>query len=284
MSCTKNLSKLHINPHEFHNVVQRLRSFFIKEGFVEAHLQNRLSILAACEDPGTISKFNYMGNVFPLPQTSQMWLEHLLLNDPSPNGYFSVATSYRDEPNPVPDRHDKIFPMFEFESKGNFDDLIDMQKRLLKHLGYENVYEGDYMDIAKKYNVYEIEHEHEAKLAEDYGNAFMLKKFPRYTSPFWNMKKLDDANGIYAKCDTILSGAETIGAAERSCDVAQMKHDFNTISDGMYAKTIYGQFSKERVDAELEEFLAKDFFERFGGGIGVTRLIRSMKAENLIHK
>jgi aspartyl/asparaginyl-tRNA synthetase len=282
MSCSSNLNKLHINPHDFHNVIQRLRTFFIKEGFVEAHLQNRLSILAACEDPGTISKFNYMNSVFPLPQTSQMWLEHLLLEDPSPNGYFSVATSYRDEPNPVAGRHDKIFPMFEFELKGGFNDMLDLQKRLLTHLGYDDVKEGHYMDIAKKYNVFEIEHEHEAKLAEDYGNAFMLKEFPRYTSPFWNMKKSTKDPNIYMKCDTILSGFETIGAAERSCDPEQMKHDFDTISDGMYAKTIYGQFGKERVDEELTEFLGKNFFERSGGGIGVTRLIKSMQNEKLM--
>lgn len=282
MSCTSNLSKLHINPHDFHNVVQRLRSFFIKEGFIEAHLQNRLSILAACEDPGTIAKFNYMDSVFPLPQTSQMWLEHLLLNDPSVPGYFSVATSYRDEPDPVPGRHDKIFPMFEFELKGNFDAMTDMKKRLLVHLGYDNISEDTYENIANIYNVHEIEHEHEAQLAKDYGHAFLLKDFPRYTSPFWNMKKSDEDPNIYKKCDTILSGAETIGAAERSCNPEQMLHDFKTISNGEYAKTIYRQFGKERVDAEMNEFLSKNFFVRSGGGIGVTRLIKSMKQEKLM--
>ena len=38
------------------------------------------------------------------------------------------------------------------------------------------------------------------------------------------------------------------------------------------------------VDAlkELDDFLSKDFFERSGGGIGVTRMIRAMKLSNLL--
>ena len=39
--------------------------FFRKKGFVEVHTQNALSILAACEDPETVSKYDYQGNVWP---------------------------------------------------------------------------------------------------------------------------------------------------------------------------------------------------------------------------
>jgi hypothetical protein len=35
-------------------------------------------------------------------------------------------------------------------------------------------------------------------------------------------------------------------------------------------------FGKERVQAELEEFLQHDFFQRVGGGIGLTRMIAAM--------
>jgi len=44
----------------------------------------------------------------------------------------------------------------------------------------------------------------------------------------------------------------------------------------MYAKLLYAQFGKERVEAELEDFLALDFIPRVGGGIGLTRLIHAM--------
>ena len=49
-----------------------------------------------------------------------------------------------------------------------------------------------------------------------------------------------------------------------------------------YAKTLFGRFSRERVQTELEEFLNFDFFTRSGGGIGMTRLISAMKLKKLI--
>ena len=51
---------------------------------------------------------------------------------------------------------------------------------------------------------------------------------------------------------------------------------FHTISDGMYADLLFKLFGKERVEKELDEFLSFDFFPRFGGGIGITRLISAL--------
>ena len=60
-----------------------MRSFFKDvKGFVEVHPQNKKSILAACEDPKTISTYQYSGKVWPLPQTGQMHLEDVLLDNP----------------------------------------------------------------------------------------------------------------------------------------------------------------------------------------------------------
>lgn len=101
--CTSSVydSNLILNTKEFDYVVNKLRTFFKSKGFLEVHTQNRLSILAACEDPFTIRTFDYLNQKFPLPQTGQMWLEYELLKNPEPNGYFCVSTSYRHEPNPV---------------------------------------------------------------------------------------------------------------------------------------------------------------------------------------
>jgi aspartyl/asparaginyl-tRNA synthetase len=274
---------------DFHNAVKKLRSFFESKGFVEVHTQNKLSILAACEDPTTMSTFSYAGNVYPLPQTGQMWLEHYLLDNPEEKGFFCLSTSYRNEPNPVPGRHDLIFPMFEFESKGDMNDMLQLEKELLEHLGFsrdmypENLYpEGDYEDVAKKYNVDLLEHEHEEQLEKDHGPVFFLKNFPERTSPFWNMAQCEGDSTHSKKVDVIIHGIETIGSAQRSCDKEAMRHTFNTISDGGYADMLYSNFSKERVQNEMNAFLSKEFFPRFGGGIGVTRMIRALKLSNLI--
>jgi aspartyl/asparaginyl-tRNA synthetase len=274
----------HINSCEFHGVVKKMRDFFESRNFVEVHTQSRLSILAACEDPTTISTYNYGGQVWPLPQTGQMWLEYELLKNPEAAGYFCLSTSFRNEPNPVEGRHDKIFPMFEFEMKGSMEDMVQLEKELLVHLGFgeeASFHEGDYDDIAKKYNVEELEHDHEASLETDYGKVFFLKNFPNNTSPFWNMKQHSDGKNAY-KVDVILHGVETIGSAQRSTSVEEMRDMFYNISEGQYANILFSNFTKERVEEELEEFLKFNFFERSGGGIGVTRMIRAMKLSNLI--
>ena len=266
-----------------------MRSFFKLKGVIEVHTQTRLSILAACEDPSSISKYDYAGQVWPLPQTGQMWLEYEMLKHPErAPGYFCVSTSYRNEPNPVPGRHDKIFPMFEFELKGGMEELVKLERELLEYMGFKTPegtvdYPRDkYVNVANKYNVQELENEHEERIGNEYGSVFFLTDFPNYTSPFWNMKQSDEVPGEAKKVDVIIHGIETIGSAERSCDPEEMTRQFHTISDGGYANILYSQFSKERVESELDEFVKHSFFKRSGGGIGITRMIRALKLSNLI--
>jgi aspartyl/asparaginyl-tRNA synthetase len=210
-----------------------------------------------------------------------MWLEYELLSNPNVDGYFCVSTSYRYEPNPIPGRHAIVFPMFEFELKGDINELEKLEKELLVYLGYKTCEEGNYIDTADFYGTKDISHEYEQKIYKDKRAVFFLKNFPEYTSPFWNMKRHLE-NGTANKIDVILSGMETIGSAERSVDINDMLTRFKTISDGEYAQILYDKFGKERVDGELNEFLKHDFITRSGGGIGVTRLISSMLKEGLI--
>ena len=273
-----------IDSRDFTKTVSLLRKFFDNKGFLEVHTQNRLSILAACEDPSTISTYNYAGQVWPLPQTGQMWLEYELLQNPDTKGFYCLSTSYRNEPRPVEGRHDLIFPMFEFELPGNIDVLAEMERELLEHIGFGNrdsFLEGDYKDLANQYDVDEITHDIEKKIGEDYGNVFLLKNFPNDTSPFWNMKQ-DSNNDQAKKIDVLLHGVETIGSAERSTNINDMREQFYNISNGQYADILFSNFTQERVEEELNEFLNFDFFERSGGGIGVTRLMKAMKQSNLL--
>ena len=70
--------------------------------------------------------------------------------------------------------------------------------------------------------------------------------------------------------------------AERASDVDEMREQFHTISDGEYSTLLYNLFGQERVLKELDEFLSYDFFPRFGGGIGITRMISGMKKAGLL--
>ena len=314
--CTSSVydSNLILNTKEFDYVVNKLRTFFKSKGFLEVHTQNRLSILAACEDPFTIRTFDYLNQKFPLPQTGQMWLEYELLKNPEPNGYFCVSTSYRHEPNPVEGRHMLIFPMFEFEMKGGMEKMIKLEEELLEFLGYkpERFMRGKYLDVVNEFysegDEIELTNDDEMRLYKQYSETFFLTDFPEYTSPFWNMRRslslnsdenkflslnsdkiLSSEEGNFSsltetanKVDVILSGHETIGSAEREIDKDIMRQRFMTIMDGKYKDKIFELFGEERVLRELEDFLKFNFFERSGGGIGISRLINSMKREKLM--
>lgn len=262
------------NTLAYNSLVQKMREFFLSKNFVEVPTQSRLSILAACENPHSIATFNYNGEIWPLPQTGQMWLEHELLQNPHWDGCFCISTSYRQEKNPIAGRHELIFPMFEFESKGGMKELLKLESELLAHLGFDSPVEVNYDDVCQEYGGVEIlEDEHESRMWKEKGPVVSLQHFPLRTNPFWNMKH--NETNIFNKVDVILYGQETIGSAERSCDVEEMKHNFYTIENGKYAAKLFELFGKERVEAELEQFLSYNFFPRFGGGIGLTRMARA---------
>jgi aspartyl/asparaginyl-tRNA synthetase len=269
----------------FSEVVNKLRSFCLAKGFCEVSTQDRLSILAACEDPDTVATYDYMGEVWPLPQTGQMWLEHELLTQPELPGVFCVSTSYRNEPNPVPGRHKLIFPMFEFELKGDIEELQRFETELLECLGFgesSGFTYKTYDELKDHYKTTELTHAHENSMETDFGPIVFCRDFPVYTSPFWNMRKKGDTHAH--KIDVIMYGNETIGSAERSTDVKEMSDGFYTISEGKYAQKLFDLFGKDRVEKELHEFLELDFFPRSGGGIGLTRLIDAVKKGGIMNK
>lgn len=257
----------------YNELVGQLRKFFLKKGFIEVATQPNLTILSACENPHSVATYNYNNQTWPLPQTGQMILEEVLLSNPELPGCFCISTSYRDEKNPIPGRHEKIFNMFEFESKGNMNDLEKLERELLKHLGFSDPLPADYETLSNKYSTSILENEHETKMWREISSCISLQNFPLRTNPFWNMRH--GGKGIYNKIDIVLYGQETIGSAERSTDVEEMRYNFYNIEGGEYSKKLFELFGKERVEKELEDYLSYDFFERFGGGIGMTRLARA---------
>jgi len=259
----------------YNELVQKMRDFFLQKGFIEVPTQSRLSILAACENPHSITTYKYCGEIWPLPQTGQLWLEHELLRNPHWEGVFCISTSYRQEKDPIPGRHELIFPMFEFESKGDMKDMIKLEAELLAHLGFDAPVEVNYDDVCQEYGgVSTLENEHETRMWQEKGSVISLQNFPLRTHPFFNMKR-NEETGLFNKVDVILYGQETIGSAQRSSDVNVMREMFYKIENGAYSSKLFELFGKERVEKELDEFLSYEFFDRFGGGIGMTRLARA---------
>jgi len=152
--------------------------------------------------------------------------------------------------------------------------MLKLESELLEHLGFDSPFECKYDDVCQEYGGVQIlENEHEQRMWDEKGAVVSLQHFPVRTNPFWNMKHND--NGIFNKVDVILYGQETIGSAERSSDVEKMREMFYTIEGGKYSEKLFELFGKDRVEKELEKFFTHDFFPRFGGGIGMTRLARA---------
>ena len=273
----------------YHEVTHRLRSFFFEKGYLNVPTQSRISILAACEDPTTVSTYDYLGNVWPLPQTGQMWLEVELLDHPDRKDFFgrpvkgliTESTSYRQEPNPEEGRHLPIFPMFEFETFGGIKELMDLETELVEYLGYPTPTRISYTEalriVGKCPETGILNNKDEDTLCTLHGPVVLLYGFPERTSPFWNMRRDPSNPDISLKVDVLMHGMETIGSAERSCDPKLMKDSFYSISDGGYAGLLFEKFGEERTAQELNCFLSKKFVQRCGGGIGVTRLMRSFQ-------
>ena len=182
---------------------------FFSKGFVERYFDNRLSILAACEDPFNVSTYDYVGLRWPHAQTGQMWLEHSILTDNSVPGYFASpkATGRRNRPR----KGAIMFRFPEFEFAGGKEDLIALVKEMLPFLGYpeDGMQRDTYESKALEYGVKTLENEHEARMCAE-KPVFFLTDFPEHTDPFWNMRRAED--GTSHKLDVILHGQETVGS------------------------------------------------------------------------
>ena len=166
-----------IVPRKFHAAVRSMRSFFRKKGFVKFILKMPLVFLLV-KTLRLYLNITIKERYGLYHRLVKMWLEDVLLNDPDIKGCFTVSTSYRNEPNPVPGRHDLIFPMFEFETKGGQQEMIKLEKELLEHIGFDKMGgtvanpdypEEDYCDMMVKYGARDLEHEHEQQMEKDYG-------------------------------------------------------------------------------------------------------------------
>lgn len=293
-----------LNSRDYHRVTRLVEEYFLTQNnFIKTPTGCIMTRLSACEDPRTVATYfwNGQGNgivqkkgcKWPLKQTGQMdmELEFLKSIQSEPNkfhGFYCETESYRDEPNPKAGRHASgPFPLLEWEEGGDFNTLLKREHDLLVHLGYKFPKGMDHFPIieyekaCEDFGVSILDDEHEQKLCNIHGPVVFLINFPIRTSPFFNMK-LDKNKNSAMKCDVLLSGIETIGSAERSCDKEEMRLLFDTISNGEYKDKLYELFGADNIEKELEEYFRLPFAPRCGGGIGLTRLIRSMKMEGLL--
>lgn len=261
----------------YNEIAHELRSFFQEKlHYLEIPTHTKLSILS-CKNPSTATTFQHGHTLYPLPQSSQIQLEKALLTNPQLKGVFSLGTSYRHDPHPLPGRHDKLFPLFEFVGRGQLQDLRKIYSELLNFLGLPTPHHVSYADRCQRYGKERLTPANEADIQRDLGNAVSLEYFTANADPFWTIKQQDYQS--YNKLHLILHGMHTFSGAEHSCDAQAMRIRFKQFMKGEYAQQLMKQFGAERVEHELEDYLSLRLTPRFSGSTGLSRLARALNRE-----
>ena len=91
---------------------------------------------------------------------------------------------------------DGLTPEFKFESKGDINDLLKLEKELLDYFGFDNPMKVDYDDICDEYATPILEKEHKQKMWSEKGTIISMR--------YYNTSK------SVIKIDIVLYGKETI--------------------------------------------------------------------------
>lgn len=266
-----------VNAYWYHKTVSRLREFFVSRGFLEVHPQPRQSLLAVADDVSTIMTYSDGQQNYLLPQTAYMWTEFELLKNPDLKGVFCCSTSYRQHKNPIPGRHENVFPMFDFEMRGHLDDMVQLEKDLLEHFDFDPALfkSATYNDMLEKYGVHTVDPATETGIGHDISEVTFLDYKPETALPYWGVKR--ENSDVARTSDVLLFGMGTIGAAERSCDKERMRSRFYEMDSGHYAQRLFDTFGQERVERELGEYLSLEMTPRCTASIGINRFVRALR-------
>ena len=102
------------------NVANLMRKFFLDRGFVQVYNKN-----------ADINTSNYTSKMIPSNISQELWLEEFLLINKEIKGCFSVCNNFTIEGNEI-----KKNKVLKFESKGDINSLMKINKDILTHLGF----------------------------------------------------------------------------------------------------------------------------------------------------
>lgn len=262
----------------FHYVINFVRTFLLKRGFIECYFENKLGILTKCNDPLTVGWY-FQNNVKHfLTQTNRLSLEFELINNSLSTGFFTLSNCYLNSEN----QGFNFIPKLEFILKGGMYDLEKMERDLLFGLGFKKISGGNYSTIIDKYNMDTITDENYKIINDNEGRLFFLKNYPISVSKQW-LANINNATGTTNEILVIINGKPIIDSFENSCDKQTMKTTFNKLLNGEYASQFNSTFGNSII-TELDGFLNNDFIIRSSGEINIYNLCECLQAHKLIPK
>ena len=263
----------------FHYVINWVRTFLLKRGFIECYFENKLGILNKCNDPLTVGWY-FQNNVkHMLTQTNRLSLEVELINNSLAPGFFTLSNCYLNSEN----QGFRFIPKIEFILKGGMYDLEKTERDLLFGLGFKKIVGGNYSAIIDKYNMNTITDDNYKIITDNEGILFFLKNFPTTVSKQW-LANINNVTNTTNEILVIINGKPIIDSFENSCDKQTMKSVFYKLLNGEYASQFNSMFGTNVILTELDDFVNNDFIIRSSGEINIYNLSECLQAHKLIPK
>jgi hypothetical protein len=269
---------VNINNNTFHYVINCVRTFLLKRGFIECYFENKLGILTKCNDPLTVCWYFQNNGKRILTQTNRLSLELELINNSASTGFFTLSNCYLNSEN----QGFHFIPKIEFILKGGMYDLDKMERDLLFGLGFKKISGGNYSTIIDKYKMDAITEENYKIINDNEGRVFFLKNFPATVSKQW-LVNVNNTTNTTNEILVIINGKPIIDSFENSCDKQTMKSSFYKLLNGEYAAQFNSTFGNSII-AELDGFLNNDFIIRSSGEINIYNLCECLQTHKLIPK
>ena len=270
---TSNLVHIHIKNVTFHYVINMMRTFFLKNGFIECYFENSIGIINKCNEPFSIRYYYQNDQKYLLTQTNNLSLENELLNNKNQKGFFTLSNCYINSSNENYNNSIHVIPKIEFCIKGGMYELEKMERDMLTYLGFKKIHGNNYATISKKYDVNLYNYK---KINEIEGEVFFIKNFPKnVTNKHWNVeynKEIDTMKEIMV----LINGLIVIDSIENSTNKKNMLENFYNLSNGEYSNRFNEIFDKTIITDELNKYLSNDFIIRSSGEINIYNLIESM--------
>lgn len=232
-------------------------------------------------------------------------LDYELLKNPNCRGLYNLNSN----------------PSLEFVGRGSLANMRELLSELMQMLGFQAPKTLLYEDMCARYQCTLLGPVHELLMQQEFGNVLSLEIFPERTWPFWNTrcqeneikyhvgsmeqqreaikyqnlqeqveKIKQDGNAFvclqdksYNQMEILLYGKRAVVSSERCTDPKSLEERFYRYADRIYSLSLFNQYGKDKINQELENFLALPMEPYFGGTIHLNVLMRAMRFANLLN-
>ena len=222
------------------------------------------------------------GNIYDLIDTKKNLLDYFRFPRLNP-GYFNKKNYSESFSRDYSGKHPDVreFSSIRWNKAASIPGMDSIVINKDKHKHKNNFYEGNYVALTKMFGVEKLENEHLNALSKKFGTVFFVKNTPLQHNLEWNSKYNRDSK-ISKNGFVILDGIKCIVSGENSCSSIEMRELFHNLDNGKFKDLLYDKYTKQVIDAELNDYLKQNFFPRYTGSIEVESLVNVLDNNNLI--